>query len=70
MDACHSTVLVPHLTGELHRTAKTGGQSSVYSRLRPDLSKVVEELRQVGLEQPLKLQAQRHYTLREHTCTS
>lgn len=41
-----------------------------YSRLRPDLSKVVEELRQVGLEQTLKLQAQRHDTLREHMCTS
>lgn len=41
-----------------------------YSRLRPDLPKVVEELRQVSLEQPLKLQAQRHDPLQEHTCTS
>lgn len=38
-------------------------KSSGYSRLRPNLSKVVKELRQVSLEQPLKLQAQRHNTL-------
>lgn len=38
-------------------------RSSVYSRLSPDLSQVVEELRQVGLQQPLKLQAQRHNAL-------
>lgn len=36
-----------------------------YSRLSSDLPKVAEELRQVGLEQPLKLQAQRHNALQE-----
>lgn len=37
--------------------------SSADSRLSADLSQVVEELRQVGLEQSLKLQAQRHDAL-------
>lgn len=46
----------------------TGPQCGVcYSRLHPNLSQVVEELRQVGLKQPLELQAQRQYTLQEHT---
>lgn len=51
-------VVQPHLTDVPH---------IVYSRLRSDLSEVVEELRQVSLKQPLKLQAQSHDTLREHT---
>lgn len=37
--------------------------AAAYSRLSPNLSQVVEELRQVGLQQPLKLQAQRHNAL-------
>lgn len=52
-------------------------KSSRYSRLSPNLSKVVKELRQVGLEQPLELQAQRHdplqavkTTMKEHKHTN
>lgn len=69
-----TTVLVPRLPGEPHETTQRGeGRgsegsgscgSSVYSRLSPNLSEVVEELRQVGLEQALKLQAQRYDPLR------
>lgn len=44
---------------------REGDEGGAYSRLRPNLSEVVEELRQVGLEQPLKLQAQRHDPLQE-----
>ena len=41
----------------------------MYSRLRLDVSQVVEELRQVGLQQPLELQAQRHNPLQQHMCS-
>lgn len=70
-----TTVLLPCLPGELHETTQGGGGrgsggsgscgSSMYSRLSPNLSEVVEELRQVGLEQALKLQAQRHDALQK-----
>jgi len=51
----------------IFQRTNAAGQSG-NSRLCPDLPKVVEELRKVGLEQPLELQAQRHDTLQEHTC--
>lgn len=46
---------------------QAGGWSGVYSRLRSKLPEVVEELRQVCLEETLKLEAQRHDSLQEHT---
>lgn len=68
-----TTVLIPRLPGEPHKTTQRGGGcgsggsgscgSSRYSRLSPNLSEVVKELRQVGLEQSLKLQAQRYNAL-------
>lgn len=46
---------------------QVAGRSCVYSRLRSELPQVVEELRQVCLQQTLKLQAQGHDSLQGHT---